>query len=152
MLIQRSTKALTMAILAAVLHGCPAPYFTLIDPLPDGMAMVYVYRSAHDFDDWQSQSVYVEDRKIASLPSPAYTFYMTRPGIMNVKIVGLREAYMRFEVGAGKSYFLKSSINKIGSQSTATGIDVLTFMEPDTGLQEIRNCQLSSDTSAFSPY
>jgi hypothetical protein len=142
-----------MVVLVAALHGCaPAPYFKLIDPLPDGMAMVYVYRPTHDIDHWQSQSVYVNDRRIASLSTLTYTAYTTSPGIMNVKIRGLREAYMRFEVKAGKSYFLKSSINKIGSQSTATSIDVLTFMEPEPGLQDIRNCQLSSDTSALSSY
>jgi hypothetical protein len=142
-----------VAALIAALSGCISrPYFRVVDPIPDSMAMVYVYRPTQDFGSWQSQSVYVNDRKVASLSSPDYMYYMTGPGIVNVKIVGLREAYMRFEVGAGKSYFLKSSINKILTPSTAIGIDVLTFMEPETGLQEIRNCQLSSDTSALSSY
>jgi hypothetical protein len=153
MLIQRSTTTLMLAALIAALSGCTSrPYFRIIDPIPDSMAMVYVYRTTEDFGGWQSQSVYMNDRKVASLYGPAYTFYLTPPGIVNVKIRGLREAYMRFEVGAGKSYFLKSAINKISSQSTATGIDVLTVMEPETGLQEIRNCQLSSDTLALSSY
>ena len=144
MLIQRSTKALTMAILVAALYGCaPAPYFKFIDPLPDGMAMVYVYRHTQDFVD-PSQSVYINDHKVASLSSPDYTYYMTPPGTVNVKIVGLREAYMRFEVETGKSYFLKSSINKISSGSTATGIDVLRLMDDEMGLQEITSCQLSA--------
>jgi hypothetical protein len=65
-----------------------------------------------------------------------------------VKILGLREAYVRFEVEAGKSYFLKSSINKIFIPSTARGIDVLTFMDHETGLQQIRDCKLSSDIPA----
>jgi hypothetical protein len=146
MLIRRSTKTLMMAVLVASLHGCASgPYFRMVDPIPDSMAIVYVYRSTQDFGDWQSQSVYVNDRKVASLSSPAYTFYMTPPGIVNVKIAGLREAYVRFEVEAGKSYFLKSSINKIPS---ASGIDVIAITDPETGLQEIRNCHLSSDTPA----
>jgi hypothetical protein len=66
---------------------------------------------------------------------------------VNVKIVGLREAYMRLEVEAGKSYFVKSSTNKISSQSSATGIDVLAVMGRETSLQEIRNCQLQPDIS-----
>jgi hypothetical protein len=92
MLIRRSTKALMMAALVASLYGCASgPYFRMVDPIPDSMAIVYVYRSTQDFGDWQSQSVYVNDRKVASLSSPAYTFYMTPPGIVNVKIVGLRK-------------------------------------------------------------
>jgi hypothetical protein len=138
-----------MATLVASLHGCaPGPYFRMVDPIPDGMAIVYVYRPTQDFGDWQWQSVYVNDRKVATLSSPAYTSYMTPPGFVNVKIVGLREAYMRFEVEAGKSYFVKSSINKISSQSTATAIDVLAFMDRETSLQVIRNCKLQSDIPA----
>jgi hypothetical protein len=152
MLIRRSTNTLMVAALIAALSGCPSrPYFQVVDPIPDGMAMVYVYRPTQDFGD-PSQSVYINDRKIASLSSPDYMYYMTPPGIVNVKIRGLREAYVRFKVEAGKLYFLKSSINKIGSQSTATGIDVLTLMEPETGLQEITNCQLSSNSSALFSY
>ena len=146
MLIQRSTKTLTMTVLIAALQGCaPGPYFRMVDPISDSMATVYVYRPTQDFGDWQWQSVYVNDHKVATLSSPAYTTYMTPPGFVNVKIVGLREAYMRFEVEAGKSYFVKSSTNKISSHSTATGIDVLAFMDRETSLREIRNCQLQSD-------
>jgi hypothetical protein len=149
MLIRRSTKTLMMAALVASLHGCaPGPYFRMVDPIPDGMAIVYVYRPTQGFGDWRWQSVYVNDRKVATLSSPAYMSYMTPPGFVNVKIVGLREAYMRFEVEAGKSYFVKSSINKMSSQSTATGIDVLAFMDRETSLQEIRSCQLQSDIPA----
>jgi hypothetical protein len=111
------------------------------------MAIVYVYRPTQDFGDWLWQSVYVNDRKVATLSSPGYTSYLTQPGFVNVKIVGLREAYMRFEVEAGKSYFVKSSTNKISSQSSATGIDVLAVMGRETSLQEIRNCQLQPDIS-----
>jgi hypothetical protein len=100
------------------------------------------------FGDWQSQSVYVNDRKVATLSSPAYTTYVTPPGFVNVKIVGLREAYVRLEVEAGKSYFLKSSIHNIASLPTASGVDVLALMDRETSLQEIRNCQLQSDISA----
>lgn len=147
MLIRRSTKTRMMAVLVAALHGCaPAPYFKLIDPLPDGMAMVYVYRPTHDFDDWQSQWVYVNDRKIASLSPSAYTAYTTAPGIVNLKIRGLREAYVRFEVEAGKSYILKSSIKEIATPSTAIDLDVLTLMDDKTGLDEIKDCKLSFDT------
>lgn len=94
--------------------------FKLIDPVPDGMDIVCVYRPRKIFVDSQSQSVYVNDRKIALLSSPAYTFYMTPPGIVNVKILGLREAYVRFEVEAVKSYFLKSSISKVFTRSRQT--------------------------------
>jgi hypothetical protein len=126
-------------------HSCAdGPSFRVIDPLPDGMAVVYVYRPAQGFRDGQSQSVYVNDREIASLYTRAYTYYMTLPGMVNVKIRGLREAYMRFEVEGGKSYFLKSSVKKISSGSAATGIDVLSFMDDETGLQEITSCQLSA--------
>ena len=114
MLIGRSAITLLTVILMASAHSCAnGPSFRFIDPLPDGTAVVYVYRSAQGFRDEQSQSVYVNDREIASLYTPAYTFYMTLPGMVNVKIRGLREAYVRFEVEGGKSYFLRSSINKI---------------------------------------
>ena len=149
MLIRRSTKTLMMAALVAYLHGCaPGPYFRMVDPIPDGMAIVYVYRPTQDFGDWQWQSVYVNDRKVATLSSPAYTSYMTPPGFVNVKIVGLREAYVRFAVEAGKSYFVKSSIQNISSQPTASGVDVLAFVDRETGLHELRNCQLQSDIPA----
>jgi hypothetical protein len=149
MLIQSSTKTLTMTVLIAALDGCtPGPYFQMVDPIPDNMAIVYMYRPTQDFGDWLWQSVYVNDRKVATLSSPGYTSYLTPPGFVNVKIVGLREAYMRFEVEAGKSYFVKSSTNKISSESTATGIDVLAFMDTETSMHEIRNCQLQSDISA----
>jgi hypothetical protein len=144
MLIQRSTKILTMTVLIAALHGCaPGPYFQKVAPIPDSMAIVYVYRPTQDFGDWLWQSVYVNDRKVATLSSPAYMSYMTPPGFVNVKIVGLREAYMRLEVEAGKSYFVKSSTNKISSQSSATGIDVLAVMGRETSLQEIRTVNYS---------
>ena len=153
MLIRRSTKTLMMATLVASLHGCaPGPYFKWIDPVPDGMAMVYVFRPTHDFADWQSQAVYVDDRLIAFLSPSACTAYTTAPGILNVKIRGLREAYVSFEVEGGKSYLLRSSVNKISSGSAATGIDVLSFMDDETGLHDIRNCQPPSDTAALSPY
>ena len=153
MLVRRSTKTLMMATLVASLHGCaPGPYFKWIDPVPDGMAMVYVFRPTHDFADWQSQAVYVDDRLIAFLSPSACTAYTTAPGILNVKIRGLREAYVSFEVEGGKSYLLRSSVNKISSGSAATGIDVLSFMDDETGLQDLRNCQPPSDTAALSPY
>ena len=142
-----------MATLVASLHGCaPGPYFKWIDPVPAGMAMVYVFRPTHDFADWQSQAVYVDDRLIAFLSPSACTAYTTAPGVLNVKIRGLREAYVSFEVEGGKSYLLRSSVNKISSGSAATGIDVLSFMDDETGLQDLRNCQPSSDTAALSPY
>jgi len=158
MLIRRSTLTLLMVVLLASLQSCTGgPYFKRIDPVPDGMAILYVFRPMDNFGDWQSQAVYVNDRKIASLSSHAYTSYVTPPGIVNVRIRGLRQAYVYFEAEAGKSYFLKSSINKISSKSTEAGIDVLVFdvlvfMEPETGLQEIRNCQLSLDTLALYSY
>jgi hypothetical protein len=150
MLIQRSTITLMLAVVVAALHGCaPGPYFRMVDPIPDSMAIVYVYRpTTQDLGDWQSQSVYVNDRKVATLFSPAYTTYVTPPGFVNVKIVGLREAYVRLEVEAGKSYFLKSSIHNISSLPTASGVDVLALMDRETSLQEIRNCQLQSDIPA----
>jgi hypothetical protein len=149
MLVRRSTLPLLIGVLVASLQSCAGgPYFRWFDPVPDDMAMVYVFRPTHDFADWQSQAVYVNDRHIASLSPSACTAYATTPGIVNVKIVGLREAYVRFEVEAGKSYFLKSSIHTISSQPTAGGIDVLTFVDHETGLQEIRDCQPSSDKPA----
>jgi hypothetical protein len=158
MLIRRSTLTLLMVVLLASLQSCTGgPYFKWIDPVPDGMAILYVFRTIDDFGDWPSQSVYVNDRKIASLSSHAYTSYVTPPGIVSVRIRGLRQAYVRFQAEVGKLYFLKSSINKISSKSTATGIDVLAFdvlvfMEPETGLQEIRNCKLSLDSSGLYSY
>ena len=59
---------------------------------------------------------------------------------------------MRFAVEGGKSYLLKSSINQISSGPTATGIDVVGFVNDETGLQDLRNCQPPSDTAALSPY
>ena len=142
-----------VAALIAALSGCTShPYFWVVDPISDSMAVVYVYRPSQNYGGWQSQSVYMNGRKVASLSSSDYMYYTTGPGIVNVKIAGQREAHMRFEVEAGKSYFLKSSVNKISSQSTATDIDVLTLMEPETGLQEIRNWQLSSNSTALFSY
>ena len=133
-----------LAALIATLSCCPSrPHLRVVNPAPDGMAIVYVYRPTQDFGD-PLQTVYINDRKVASLSSSDYTYYMTPPGTVNVKIVGLREAYMRFEVEGGKSYFLKSSVNTISSGSTATGIDVLSFMDHETGLEEITSCQLSA--------
>jgi hypothetical protein len=158
MLVRRSTLTLLMVVLLASLQSCTGgPYFKWIDPVPDGMAILYVFRAMDDFGDWPSQSVYVNDRKVALLSRHAYTSYVTPPGLVTVRIRGLRQAYIRFKAEVGKSYFLKSSINKISSKSTATGIevlvfDVLVFMEPETGLQEIRHCRLSSDTSALYSY
>jgi hypothetical protein len=149
MLVRRSTLTLLIGVLVASLQSCAGgPYFKWFDPVPDGMATVYVFRPTHDFADWQSQAVYINDRKIASLSPSVCTAYATAPGTVNVKIRGLREAYVRFEVEAGKSYFLKSSINKISSHPTASGIDALTFADHETGLQEIRDCQPSSDIPA----
>src|SRR5687768_8660947 len=153
MLIRRSTITLVLLVVVGALQGCTfGPYFRMVDPVPNGMAIVYVYRPTQDFSDSQSQSVYVNDRKVATLSSAGYTSYMTPPGIVNVKIRGLREAYMSFEVESGKSYLLKSSINKVSSGSTATGIDVLSFMDDETALPDISNCQPPSDTAALSPY
>ena len=153
MLVRRSTLPLLIGVLVASLQSCAGgPYFKWFDPVPDGMAMVYVFRPTHDFADWQSQAVYVDDRLIAFLSPSACTAYTTAAGIVNVKIRGLREAYMSFEVEGGKSYLLRSSINKISSGSTATGIDVLSFMDDETGLHDIRNCQPPSDTAALFPY
>ena len=94
MLIGRSAITLLTVILMASAHSCAnGPSFRFINPLPDGKAVVYVYRLAQGFGDGQSQSVYVNDREIASLNTPAYTYYMTLPGMVNVKIRGLRELY-----------------------------------------------------------
>ena len=145
MLIGRSAIPLLTLILMAAAHSCAnGPSFRFIDPLPDSMAVVYVYRLTQGFGDGQSQSVHVNDREIASLDTPAYTYYMTLPGMVNLKIRGLRETYMRFAVEGGKSYFLRSSIHKISSGSTAIAIDLLSFMDDETGSQEITNCQLSA--------
>jgi|SRR5688572_1353979 hypothetical protein len=153
MLIRRSTLTLLIGVFVASLQSCAGgPYFRWFDPVPDGMATVYVFRPTHDFADWQSQAVYVDDRLIAFLSPSACTAYTTAPGILNVKIRGMREAYMSFEVEGGKSYLLRSSINKISSGSTATGIDVLSFLDDETGLPDIRNCQPPSDTAALFPY
>src|SRR5689334_15828143 len=119
MLIRRSTLSLLMAVLIASFQGCTGdPYVTWMNPIPDGRAMVYVFRPTHGFAAWQSQAVYVNSRQIASLSPSACTAYTTGPGILNVKIRGLREAYLRFEVEEGKSYFLRSSINRISSGLT----------------------------------
>ncbi len=146
MLVRRSTLTLLIVVLVASFQSCAGgPYFKWFYPVPDGMATLYVFRPAHDFADSQSQAVYVNDRNIASLSPSTCTVYTTAPGTVNVKIRGLREAYVRFEVEAGKSYFLKSSINTISSHPAASGIDVLTFVDHETGLQEIGDCQPSSD-------
>ncbi len=65
MLIRRSTQTLLMALLLASLQSCAGSYFKSINPVPDSMAIIYVFRPPHDFADWQSQSVYVNDRKAA---------------------------------------------------------------------------------------
>ncbi len=153
MLIRRFTLTLLMGVVVASLQSCAGGlYSKWSDPVPDGMGMVYVFRSTHDFADWQSQEVYKDDRLIAFLSPSACTAYTTAPGIVNVKIRGLREAYMSLQAEGGKSYLLKSSINQISSGPTATGIDVVGFVNDETGLQETTKCQLSSATSSLSPY
>jgi hypothetical protein len=71
------------ALLLGLILGCAgaaAPAFIPLQPIPDGRAVVYVYRSSTPAQSTEPFEVFVNGRHFADLPDGTYVQLVTRPG------------------------------------------------------------------------
>ncbi len=104
---------------------------------PEGKAVVYVYRPRTFVGGAVVYPIFVNNRKVTTLPHTAYYAYVTDPGEVYVSAkTPENEAHVKLQVKAGHDYYIK------GGTATGqfSGRATLDQVHPDQGREEIKDC------------
>jgi hypothetical protein len=136
-------------------NGSP---FQRVDPIPEGMALVYVYRPYQDYAEGYNQILFVNGRPLTRLYNSGYFPVIVPPGDVDLALGGYNfmdtasskyRAYrLQIEVKAGQTYFVKVRLFKGGllTHPNVRGTD-MTRYPPEWAWDEIQNCKLVSQTN-----
>jgi len=146
-------------LLLALILGCAGatgPAFIPLQPIPDGRAVVYVYRSRTPTGSAEPFEVHVNGRHTADLPDGVYVQLVTRPGRLLIStrrgldpaivarsgVTPLMESVrdlVVLQVAAGESHYVRFRL----AMGTAATTEML--LEPENvALSTLRNCRPAS--------
>jgi len=142
-------------LLLALILGCAGatgPAFIPLQPIPDGRAAVYVYRSSTSKQSAEPFEVYVNGKHAADLSDGVYVQLVTRPGRLHLsarrgldRAAAARSDVTRFmepardlvvlQVAAGESHYVRFRL------AQGTGATTEMLLEPESvALATLRNC------------
>lgn len=135
----------------AFLFGCintaTGPVYEKIDHTPEGLAIVYIYRSPKFTGHWVSFDLFASDtdgdKKIVELRGGGYYPYYTMPGELHLHANTETTSSLTMLINAGDRRFVKVTMIP-----TAWGPAKPMFTEvtADIGESEIKECRLLQPT------
>jgi len=121
-----------------LLPGCATgPKFTKIDDIPEGKAVVYIYRPASPIGAAVSYQVIANGAHIMPMVNGGYFAYYAKPGENEFSAATETMSSVTLDVKTGQSYYIKSTVG-VGM---FVGRPRLAVMPADVGEKEIANCK-----------
>jgi hypothetical protein len=135
-----------VAPFVAILCGCVStatgPVYEKIDHAPEGLAIVYIYRSPKFTGHWVSFDLFASDpdgdKKIVELKGGGYFPYYTRPGKLHLFANTETTSSLTMLLHAGEQRFVK--VTMIPGAMVAK--PMLTEVAAEIGESEIKECRL----------
>jgi hypothetical protein len=132
-------------VFCAVLAGCASgPAFKPVSSIPEGKALIYVYRPSVMHGAALVPYVVVNDSRALPLKNGGYYTYAATPGSVTVAVTHTGQRSVTLEVKAGETYYVKG-----GPVFMAFGVPYVERASAEVGLKELSECKLLPDT--FSP-
>ena len=131
-----------VAILCGCVNTATGPVYRKIDHAPDGLAIVYIYRSPKFTGHWVSFDLFASDadgdKKIVELRGGGYYPYYTRPGKLHLFANTEATSSLTMRLNAGDQRFVK--VTMIPGAMVAK--PVLAEVTAEIGELEIKECRL----------
>jgi hypothetical protein len=132
------------------LAGC-APLESKFVPesvLPEGKALVYIYRPAKTYDaGLKYYPVQANGVAVVRMFAGGYFPYYCLPGRIRFAARGEHTATLTTDIAAGKTYYLKLHLVK----GTGMGTPAFEMVAPETGIADLVDCRLivENDEAGF---
>ncbi|UCC55499.1 MAG: hypothetical protein JSU75_09015 [Gammaproteobacteria bacterium] len=135
-----------VAILCGCVRTATGPVYEKIDHIPEGSAIVYIYRSPKFTGHWVSFDLFASDpdgdKKIVELKGGGYFPYYTRPGKLHLFANTEMTSSLTMLLNAGDQRFVK--VTMIPGAMVAK--PMLTEVAAEIGESEIKECRLLHPT------
>lgn len=138
--------ALVSAVFLVILSGCSAtgPVYQKVDSVPDGQALVYIYRPGKFIGGGVVYDVHAgsvtDDTEIVELRSGGYYPYFAPPGELQLWAKTESMTSLTLDLNAGDRRYVKGTVG-VGF---LVGRPKLTEVDEQTGAREIKECKLLS--------
>lgn len=110
---KKFTKLFVLLIISLMAISCVTPGigdFTEVMDIPDGKAVVYVYRP-DDFSGWALvYDVKYQGEKVGTLHNKSYFYFFVEPGEHQITAKTETESIAYIEVEAGGSYYIRGTV------------------------------------------
>ena len=106
--------------------------------VPEGKALVYVYRYGTGKGALKTYVIEVNGYKIASLSNNSYIPYTARHGLTEFSSRAEYTSSVRANIKAGQTYYLRLSVEK----GALVGRPKLKFVSEEIGKSEIAGCKI----------
>jgi hypothetical protein len=131
-----------VAILCGCVSTATGPVYEKIDHTPEGLAVVYIYRSPKFTGHWVSFDLFASDtdgdKKIVEFSGGGYFPYYTRPGKLHLFANTETTSSLTMLLHAGDQRFVK--VTMIPGAMVAK--PMLTEVTAEIGESEIKECRL----------
>ncbi len=136
-IIIRLTGIITAVLVVSLLVSC-APRFQKVGPVPEGKALVYIYRPMKFFHGGLDYVIYANGFKAGVLYNGGYIPFRTKPGRIQFSARTEVTSYVTLDVERGGSYYIRCVVHR----GILKGRPHLTLVEKSVGEREIRKCKL----------
>jgi len=128
-----------------ILSGCASlgPEFTPVPAVPDGKALVYVYRPPHFAGSAVSFKIHHNDKIVTTLYNGGYYPYITNSGELELWAETESRASITLDLKPGDTKYVKGGVG-VGFM---VGRPKLTVVNNETGAKEIAACKLIPEQS-----
>ena len=134
----RSLAVLLVGVL--LLGGCATlgPVYRPVDAIPDGMALIYIYRESQFIGAGVAYDVKVGETVVTTLHSGGYYPYFVKPGEVELWARTEAKSAVTVDVKAGEVYYVKGEVG-VGF---FVGRPHLRVVAREKGEKEIKECKL----------
>jgi len=133
--ISATLLAASLVFVAACVSGPP---FKKVETIPEGSALVYVYRPDHFAGSIVSFDVSAGKNLVSWIGNGSYYPYIASPGEIEFWAKTESKASVTLDVKAGETYYVRASVS-IGA---FVGRPFLEIVTTQVGEDEIRECKL----------
>lgn len=125
--------------------------FVKLDNVPQGKALIYIYRPRGTVGFLYPIDIYVDDRLLVRLPHGSYYPYLVEPGEVELitkgwLLKGVDES-ITIQVKAGATYFLKMQFYFVDKTKDSKINATFVKMFKENAEEEIKECKIVLDES-----
>ena len=142
--LMRKTVVISCLLGLALITGCAAtgPTYTAMETIPEGKALVYIYRPQKFMGGGVYFDVHAGNRhahqEIVTLKNGGYFPYITDPGEMELWAKTESTSSVTLDLNAGDTSYVRGSVG-VGA---FIGRPKLTIVDNAVGAAEVRECKL----------